>query len=135
MPSHNKVLVLLASIVAVGGIALGLALFASERERKIQRAMALTGGNPDHAMRSIVRYGCSACHAIPGAPMPGGLAASSLANVTDRRYLGGVVNNTPDNLVRWIVNPKQFSPSSGMPITGIGEAEARDIAAYFYTHL
>ena len=132
MPSRGKVLVLFSSIVAIGGIAIGLAVSVSERERKTQRAIAISGGNPDKAMQSIVRYGCAACHDIPGAQMPGGLSASSLAGVIDRIYLGGVASNTPDNLVGWIVNPRQFDPRSGMPLTGIGDAEARDIAAYLY---
>jgi cytochrome c len=134
MPSRGKILVVLSSIVAIGAIAVGLAVLSNERERKTQRAIAVTGGNPDNAMQSIVRYGCAACHDIPGAQMPGGLAAASLAGIADRIYLGGAVNNTPDNLIRWIVNPKQFDPRSGMPVTGIGPAEARDVAAYFYVN-
>jgi cytochrome c2 len=34
--------------------------------------------------------------------------------------------------VRWIVDPKQFSQKTAMPVTGIKEGEARDIAAYLY---
>jgi cytochrome c1 len=33
---------------------------------------------------------------------------------------------------RVIVNPKQFTPQTAMPITGISEREARDVAAYLY---
>jgi cytochrome c len=35
-------------------------------------------------------------------------------------------------MVRWIVNPQQFSPQTAMPATGITEEEARDVAAYLY---
>jgi cytochrome c len=52
--------------------------------------------------------------------------------VAERLYLGGAVINTPENLIRWIVNPKQFEPRTAMPVTGISHAEARDIAAYLY---
>jgi cytochrome c1 len=64
--------------------------------------------------------------------MPGGRAAQSLSGITDRIYLGGTVNNTPESLVRWIVNPKQFDPKTAMPVTGISDAEARNVAAYLY---
>ena len=134
MPSRGRALIVLSSFVLIGGIGVGVGASLKERERQTQRAIAMTGGNPDNAMQSIVRYGCAACHAISGAQVPGGLAAQSLAGIRDRIYLGGSVNNTPDNLVRWIVNPKQFDARTGMPITGISDAEARDVAAYLYLH-
>jgi cytochrome c2 len=55
-----------------------------------------------------------------------------LGNVADRVYVGGVLTHTPDNLIRWIVDPKQFSPRTAMPTTGINEGQARDVAAYLY---
>jgi cytochrome c2 len=60
------------------------------------------------------------------------LAAPSLSDISQRLYIGGAVENTPDNLVRWIINPKQFSAKTAMPLTGISEAEARNVAAYLY---
>ena len=132
MRSRGKALILLAAIAVVGAAGIGAGGIVKERERQTQRASAMTGGDPDKAMSAIVRYGCAACHNIPGAQMPGGLAAQPLRDVGQRLYIGGVVNNTPDNLVRWIVNPKQFDPRTAMPVTGIGEAEARNVAAYLY---
>jgi len=131
---RGKVLLLLGAIAVVGASVIATAGVVKERERQTQRAIRMTDGNPDRAMQAIVRHGCAACHAIPGAQMPGGLAASSLSGITERLYLGGVANNNPDNLIRWIVNPKQFDPRTAMPVTGIGDGEARDIAAYLYQH-
>jgi len=122
----------LGGIAAVGGSAAAAANYFKERQKKTEHAIAMTRGNPDRAMEAIVRYGCAACHNVPGAQMPGGLAAVPLSGAADRLYVGGVVENTPDNLVRWIVNPKQFNPKSAMPVTGISEPEARDVAAYLY---
>ena len=132
MRSRGKALIFLSSIILIGGIGLGAAVAIREKQRQTQRAIGLTGGDPDKAMASIARYGCAACHEIPGAQMPGGRAAQSLSGITERVYLGGAVNNTPDNLIRWIVNPKQFDPKSAMPVTGINDAEARNVAAYLY---
>jgi cytochrome c1 len=103
-----------------------------ERGKQTRRAIALTGGDPDRAMVSIVRFGCAACHQIPGAQVPGGLAARSLSGIGERIYIGGITQNSPDNLVRWIVDPKQFSRDTAMPVTGINDGEARDVAAYLY---
>jgi cytochrome c1 len=56
-----------------------------------------------------------------------------LVDIKRRVYVGGVVPNSPENLVRWIVAPQIFSPRSAMPATGISEAEARDVATYLYS--
>ena len=60
-------------------------------------------------------------------------AAYDRLNEGQRVYVGGVVANSPDNLVRWIVSPQTFSPRTAMPATGITEAEGRDVAAYLYS--
>src|SRR4051812_18026813 len=129
---RGSAFIILAVIAVAGGFAGAAANYFKERQKKTEHAIAMTRGNPDRAMEAIVRYGCAACHNVPGAQMPGGLAAVPLSGVADRLYIGGVVENTPDNLIRWIVNPKQFNPKSAMPVTGISEPEARDVAAYLY---
>jgi cytochrome c2 len=93
----------------------------------------MTGGNPARAPAAIRRYGCAGCHTIPGIPGGDGQVGGPLADIVHRVYVGGVVTNSPDNLVKWIVSPQAFSPRSAMPATGISEAEARDVAAYLYS--
>jgi cytochrome c1 len=80
------------------------------------------------------RFGCAGCHAISGIAGADGLVGGPLADIRKRVYIGGVANNTADNLVQWIVSPQTFSPHSAMPVTGVSEADARDIAAYLYMH-
>jgi cytochrome c1 len=78
------------------------------------------------------RYGCAGCHVIPGVYGSDGQVGGPLSDIRKRVYVGGVVTNSPGNLVRWIVDPQQFSPRTAMPATGISEQEARDVAAYLY---
>jgi cytochrome c1 len=66
---------------------------------------------------------------VPGAQ---GKVGPTLSDLREQVYIGGVVRNTPDNLVGWIVDPQHFSPGSAMPRTGITEGEARDVAAFLY---
>jgi cytochrome c2 len=47
--------------------------------------------------------------------------------------LGGVLPNSPENMVRWLRAPQQFAPLSAMPDLGVTERDARDIAAYLET--
>jgi hypothetical protein len=60
------------------------------------------------------------------------LVGPPLADLGKRVFVGGVVSNTPDILIRWIVNLRDLSPRTAMPITGISGDEARDVAAYLY---
>jgi cytochrome c len=129
---RTRIAMILIVAVAAGALAAGAAFYAVDQAKQTRRAMAMTGGDPKDAVRIIARYGCAACHEIPGAAAPGGQAAAPLAGLGQRLYLGGAVANTPENLIRWIVNPKQFDPRTAMPVTGINSGEARDVAAYLY---
>ena len=40
----------------------------------------------------------------------GGRVGPPLRQLADRVYIGGVLTNRPDNLVRWIVNPAPSAP-------------------------
>jgi len=53
--------------------------------------------------------------------------------IAGRIYIAGRLNNTPDNLTAWIIDPHAFDPQNVMPPTGVSRGEARDIAAYLYT--
>jgi cytochrome c1 len=69
---------------------------------------------------------------VPGITGGNGQVGGPLSDIRKRVYVGGVLTNSPDNLIRWIVDPQQFSPRTAMPATGISEPEARDVAAYLY---
>jgi cytochrome c1 len=71
-------------------------------------------------------------HALTGGD-PAGKVGPSLKGFSGRLYIGGRQQNTPANLVAWIENPHAIDPQNVMPPMGIGEREARDIAAYLYT--
>ena len=49
-------------------------------------------------------------------------------------FIAGVLPNTADNLIDWIVDQRAYSPGSAMPVTGVSKAEARDIASWLYAH-
>jgi cytochrome c len=110
----------------------GVLLSSRSQTERIARAM--TGGDPDRAPGIIRRYGCSGCHTIPGIAGADGQVGGSLAEIGRRVYVGGVAPNSSDNIVRWIVSPQALSPRSAMPATGISDSEARDVAAYLYSH-
>ncbi len=122
---------LLASLV-VALAALGWRSWQSEAQAAAV-ATALTRGDPSRAPALITKYGCGGCHTIPGAPGADGKVAGPLGGMRARVYVGGVARHDADTLIRWIVAPQSISPRSAMPVTGISEAEARDVAAFLYT--
>lgn len=125
----------IAILAACGLVAAGYLLWTEYRARAQGRAVAvaLTGGDPDRAPALLIRYGCAGCHTIPGVPGANGKVAAPLAGLRARVYVAGVLPNTADNLIAWIVDPPAFSPRTAMPVTGITEEETRDVAAYLYT--
>ena len=118
-------------VIAMLAAGVGTYLVKDEQQRRTV-AMAMTGGDPARAPVLFRRYGCGGCHAIPGIDGADGKVGGPLGGLRERVYIAGVVNNTPGNLTRWIVNPQQFSPRTAMPATGISREEARDLAAYLY---
>lgn len=122
-------------IVAAGALtASTVAGVVAQRYRKQTEntARAMTAGDPARAPALIRRYGCAGCHTISGIPGADGQVGSSLVDLRQRVYIAGVMTNSPDNLIGWIVTPQTFSLRTAMPATGISQAEARDVAAYLY---
>jgi cytochrome c len=124
---------LLLGIVVIVAAALAVGHYVSLRRSDRAMAKALTGGDPDMAPALLRRYGCAGCHTIPGLSGADGKVAPALAGLRKRIYIAGKVQNTPENLVRWIVSPQALAPGSAMPQTGISESEARDVAAFLYS--
>ncbi len=116
--------------LVVGGVLLATSLASDHKRQAVARAM--TGGDPARAPAHVRRFGCGGCHTIPGIDGADGKVAGPLAQMRERVFIGGVLRNTPANLVGWIVEPQAFSPHSAMPRTGIDAGQARDIAAYLY---
>lgn len=90
-------------------------------------------GDRGRGKAAIERYGCHACHTIPGIPGYGANVGPPLGKLASRAYLGGVLPNLPHNLVRWLQDPPAVAPGTVMPRLGVSETEARDMAAYLYS--
>ena len=99
-----------------------------------ERAAAeMTGGNPSRGRAAISRYGCSTCHTVPGVSGANGLVGPPLSQIASRVYLAGRLQNTPDNMIEWIRNPKGVDEKTAMPNLGVTDYDARDITSYLYT--
>ncbi|HEY7209243.1 MAG TPA: c-type cytochrome [Bryobacteraceae bacterium] len=96
-------------------------------------AQTTTGGNARRGASAIAHYGCGSCHQIPGISGANGRVAPPLSGIGSRLYLAGVLQNTPENMTRWIQNPKAVDEKTLMPDLGVTPRDAADIAGYLYT--
>ena len=115
---HSLLVLVPLAALALGGCAHG----NSAEQQDAQRGAQLIG-----------KYGCGACHTIPGVNGADGLVGPPLTHWSERGYIAGVLPNDPDNLAMWISHPQQVMPGVDMPEMGVSEQDARYISAYLYT--
>jgi cytochrome c2 len=89
-------------------------------------------GDAARGAKLIADLGCGGCHSIDGIRDAIGNVGPPLAHVGTRIYLAGVLQNTPANMVAWLRHPQRIVPRNAMPDIGLGERDARDVAAYLY---
>lgn len=121
-----------AGIALASGLWFAIQLWG-EADNTNATARAMTGGNPAQAATLMTRYGCAGCHTIPGVPGADGQVGGALSDLRKRVFIAGVLPNTANNLIDWIVEPQAHNPHAAMPASGITRAEACDIAAWLYS--
>jgi cytochrome c len=113
-------------LISVAGLDRGIILGAA------QETWFVRGGDAKQGRPLIVRYGCAACHVVDGVGKATGRVGPKLQDIQQQVYIGGVLPNTAENMIRWIMEPQRFSPESAMPDLDVPEQEARHIAAYLF---
>jgi cytochrome c oxidase subunit II len=72
---------------------------------------------------------CLACHGVE--PGSGGAVGPSLQNFGSRTTFGaGLFENTPENLARWLDNPRAMKPGAIMPDYGLSSDQIDALVAY-----
>ncbi|NUP57435.1 MAG: c-type cytochrome [Gemmatimonadaceae bacterium] len=99
----------------------------------VASANQITGGDADRGRELIRSYGCGTCHSIPGVTGASGLVGPPLGGIASRAYIAGVLPNAPDNMLRWLHDPRAVDSLTAMPNVGLTPSDARHIAAYLYT--
>jgi mono/diheme cytochrome c family protein len=90
-------------------------------------------GDPERGMIALRQYACVSCHVVPGVVGPDARVGPPLNRIAAQVYLAGRVRNSEENMVRWIMSPREIKPGSAMPDMGVSEPDARDIVAYLRT--
>jgi cytochrome c1 len=98
-------------------------------------------GNPENGRRLFTDSsvfppnGCGTCHTLPGVAYGEFPFAPNLNNVALRPTLSGEqVQNTPQNLSRWIQDPQSVKADAKMPKPNVTAQQAEDLAAFLYAY-
>ena len=127
----RRILWVAVLLLLAAGAGLGWDRFDARADRFARARMAV-GGDPVRGGRLLARYGCAACHDIPGIRPRGAQVGPSLEGLATRPFLAGQLRNRPDRLIAWITEPKTIEPGTAMPDLGVSPADARDMATYLY---
>jgi cytochrome c2 len=121
------------AVLVIGSAAALAGVYMEAQKQSWSTAASMTKGDPKRGRDAIALYGCGSCHTIPGVRNADALVGPPLDRIGSRAFVGGVVKNTPDNLISWIQNPPAVDEKTAMPNLGVTPTDARDIAAYLYT--
>ncbi len=95
-----------------------------------RQAASLAPMSLDGSGHKLFMDRCAGCHAIRGTHATG-QHAPDLTHLNSRRWLAaGLLTNTPENLMKWIVNAQQLKPGSRMPSIALSESEKSALALF-----
>lgn len=107
-------------------------LVETSDDQDCPRAQQTAPYSKEYAQTVLKQYACHNCHKIDDVVGPQTFVGPSLHDWRKRKLIAGALPNTPENLVRWIVDPQQVSPDTLMPDLGVSELHAREIATYLF---
>jgi cytochrome c len=110
----------------------GVGLVASGCARESIDAPQVNNGDAQRGERVLRRYECGVCHVIPGVRHARGQVGPSLAAYRHNVYVAGKLPNTPEHLIKWIMDAPALAPQTAMPAMGVSAGDATDVAAYLY---
>lgn len=128
---RQKIIRQVSGIIVIMVIAGLFLMFKLDREIEAP-LWEVPGGISSQGPGSIIKYGCFSCHAISGIRRANGRVGPKLHEIKEQMYVGGVLANSPDNMIKWIRYPQRFSQETAMPELGVSDRDARDIAAYLF---
>lgn len=77
---------------------------------------------------------CVACHLIDGVPLAVGKVGPNLTHVASRSFIaGGILENTPENLARWLTDPQGVKPGNLMEAKQLDDQTVANMVAYLST--
>ena len=102
-----------------------------------QQQASTPSGGAALAGQQLFNQRCYTCHAINGGKQPPSAPIGpNLTHFGSRKVIaGGVLNNTPDDLKKWIHNTQDWKPGNDMPdfSTSLSDQDLNNLVAYLQT--
>ncbi len=80
--------------------------------------------------QAFLQNGCMACHRIRGSAAQGALGPDLTHVGSRRRIAAGILDNTPEDLARWIRAPQEIKPGALMAVPEMDEETIRHLVRY-----
>lgn len=107
--------------------------YAAWVQRQLRPAAPIIAGAGAQGRDLFQSMTCVNCHAIRGLDAATN-AGPDLTHLCSRRLIGsGIVDNTPANLRRWLVNPQDVKPGVKMPDFKFTPQQVNNLVAYLET--
>ncbi len=96
---------------------------------------AKTGSSIEDVERgkALFRQQCIACHTVASIPEARAEVGPELTIIASRAQIAGTIENTPENLKRWISAPEGVKPGTQMPNLGLNPGQVADLVAFLQT--
>jgi cytochrome c len=121
---------LVVGIAGLGIIVLGVQTMRQPAMSRPYRDVP--GGDIERGREALIHYKCGSCHQIPGIEGANGTRGQSLGGIAFRSDIVGALPNAPEDIVRWIRDPKAIYPQTTMPNVNVSQEDAVDMVAYLY---
>jgi cytochrome c oxidase subunit 2 len=107
--------------------------FAAWEKAQLQPSTPPTTDEALQGEQIFMQMSCVSCHAINGTAANAHVGPD-LTHLAGRRQIGaGILDDTPDNLKRWLRNPQEVKPGVMMPNFEFSEDQVNELAAYLET--
>jgi cytochrome c oxidase subunit 2 len=107
--------------------------FAAWEQAQLQPSTPPSTADAQAGEQIFMQMSCVSCHAINGTPAQAHVGPD-LTHLATRGQIGaGMLDNTPDNLRRWLHNPKEVKPGVEMPNFEFTDQQVNELTAYLET--
>jgi cytochrome c oxidase subunit II len=82
---------------------------------------------------AFLAQSCVNCHRVRGTSAQGSYGPDLTHLMSRKTLASGMIENTPENLRRWVADPQRIKPGCLMPAFGLRDPERNDILRYLQT--
>lgn len=104
--------------------------FDAWQRQQTQTSVSPTSGDAAQGAMLFQQVTCASCHAIAGTNANAQIGPD-LTHFGGRDTIAaGVLDNTPENLTKWLKDPQAVKPGNHMPNLQLTDSQIRDLVAY-----